>query len=158
MNYEKDLLRGALTPTLVVAVMTVGYSTWAHGVSGALAGALAQLVIVAYLVLHIFVAKVTKNLDPLSTMSLALVSYFGKIVVLGLFLLFVSRMTTDETIHRGSFALCAIAGAFAWLFGEIRAYLKLKIHLPLPTPPSVEGGSESTNTREGGERGENHAS
>lgn len=153
MAYEKELLRGAVIPTVIVAAVTIGYSSWVHGWAGALAGVLAQLVIVAYLILHIFVARATRNLDPLSTMSLALVSYFGKIVVLGLFLLLISRMTTDDTIHRGSFALCAIAGTFAWLFGEIRAYLKLKIHLPLPqTLPQSQGGSNNS------EKGSNHAS
>ena len=157
MTYEKELLRGALLPTLIVAVLTIGYSTWAHGWAGALGGLLAQLVIVAYLIIHIFVARATRNLDPLSTMSLALVSYFGKIVVLGLFLLMISRMTTDETIHRSSFALCAIAGTFAWLFGEIRAYLKLKIHLPLPeiAQPEALKNQSSADTNE---KGGSHAS
>jgi hypothetical protein len=31
-----------------------------------------------------------------------------------------------------AFGLTAIALTFAWLGGEIRAYLKLKLHLPLP--------------------------
>ena len=150
MNYERDLLRGALIPTAVVAIFTIGYSTWKFALPGALGAALAQCVIISYLILHLLVARATKNLDPLSTMSLALVSYFGKIVLLGLFLLAVSRLTTDATLDKSSFAVAAIAGTFAWLFGEIRAYLRLKLHLPLPQDlPGQEKSGQSSDGKGG---------
>jgi len=65
-------------------------------------------------------------------MALAMFSYFTKILVLGAMMYVIGQFTIDSDINRMSFGLVAIALTFAWLGGEIRAYLKLKLHLPLP--------------------------
>jgi hypothetical protein len=46
--------------------------------------------------------------------------------------LLVTRYSDKSTIDRGSFAICAILITMAWLFGEIRSFLKLRVQLPLP--------------------------
>ena len=94
---------------------------------------LAQLVVVMYFAVHIGVSKISRNLDPMSTMALALFSYFAKFILLGAFLYVLTRMTSCESIDRGAFGITAITLTFTWLGGEIRSYLKLKLHLPLPT-------------------------
>jgi len=130
---ERDLLRGALIPSLVVGVTAIIISTITQGNPGFMGALLAQLVVVMYFAVHIGVSKISRNLDPMSTMALALFSYFAKFILLGAFLYVLTRMTSRESIDRGAFGITAITLTFTWLGGEIRSYLKLKLHLPLPT-------------------------
>jgi hypothetical protein len=130
---ERDLLRGALIPSLVVGVIAIIISTITQGNPGFIGALLAQLVVVMYFAVHIGVSKISRNLDPMSTMALALFSYFAKFILLGAFLYVLTRMTSRESIDRGAFGITAITLTFTWLGGEIRSYLKLKLHLPLPT-------------------------
>jgi hypothetical protein len=130
---ERDLLRGALIPSLVVGVIAIIISTITQGNPGFMGALLAQLVVVMYFAVHIGVSKISRNLDPMSTMALALFSYFAKFILLGAFLYVLTRMTSRESIDRGAFGITAITLTFTWLGGEIRSYLKLKLHLPLPT-------------------------
>jgi hypothetical protein len=129
---ERDLLRGALIPSLVVGVIAIIISTITQGSPGFMGALLAQLVVVMYFAVHIGVSKISRNLDPMSTMALALFSYFAKFILLGAFLYVLTRMTSRESIDRGAFGITAITLTFTWLGGEIRSYLKLKLHLPLP--------------------------
>ena len=75
---------------------------------------------------------VSNKLDPIMTMALAMVSYFAKLIVLGAFLLIVLNTVPEESLNRPSFGIVAFAITFAWLAGEVRAFLKLRLHLPLP--------------------------
>ena len=68
---------------------------------------------------------------------MAMFSYFAKVLVMGALLLIVSRATAPETVDRTTFAIAALAITAAWLAGEIRAFFKLKIGLPLP--PASKG-------------------
>lgn len=130
---ESNLLRGALIPSLTVGVIAIIVSSVTRGGSGFLGALLAQLVVVMYFAVHIGVSKISQNLDPMSTMAFALFSYFAKFILLGAFLYVLTRMTSRESIDRGAFGITAITLTFTWLGGEIRSYLKLKLHLPLPT-------------------------
>jgi hypothetical protein len=129
---ESQLLRGALTPTFIVGVVAIGFSLFIKGTPGLLAALLAQAVVLIYFLVHIFISKISRNLDPMSTMALAMFSYFAKFLLLGAFLWALTRYTSRTTIDRASFGVTAIALTFAWLGGEIASYLKLKTHLPLP--------------------------
>ena len=130
---ERALLRGALIPSLAVGVIAIIVSSATQGSSGFMGALLAQLVVVMYFAVHIGVSKISRNLDPMSTMALALFSYLAKFILLGAFLYVLTRMTSRESIDRGAFGITAITLTFTWLGGEIRSYLKLKLHLPLPT-------------------------
>ena len=68
----------------------------------------------------------------ISTMAMALFSYFAKLFFLGLFLWALAKYTDRDVIDRLSFGVAACALTVAWLGGEIASYLKLKTHLPLP--------------------------
>jgi hypothetical protein len=68
----------------------------------------------------------------MATMALAMFSYFAKVMVMGAFLLILTKFTDREVIDRGSFGITALVLTAAWLGGEIKGYLSLKIHLPLP--------------------------
>jgi hypothetical protein len=65
-------------------------------------------------------------------MSLAMFSYFAKLVALGLFLWALTVFTSEESIDRLIFGLSAVAATLTWLGGEVASFLKLKTHLPLP--------------------------
>ena len=127
------MLRGALVPSLIVGIIAIGLSTFILGLSGFLGALIAQFVVIIYFAIHIGVSRISRNLDPISTMALAVFSYFTKLLFLGVFLYLLSALTSRESINRTSFGATAIALTFAWLGGEIASYMKLRIHLPLPT-------------------------
>lgn len=133
---EANLIRGALIPTIAVGVLGIILATIFRGKSGLFAALLAQLVVVMYFTVHIAVSSISRKLDPMTTFALAMFSYFAKIALLGVFLWALTRFTSRSTIDRASFGLVAIALTVAWLGGEIRSFLKLQIHLPLPQSTS----------------------
>ena len=130
---ESQLLRGAVRPTLIVGAIAIALSSVFRGLSGFYGALLAQFIVAIYFVIHILVSRLTRNLDPISTMAMALLSYFAKLFFLGLFLWALANFTDRQTIDRLSFGVAACALTIAWLGGEIASYLKLKTHLPLPT-------------------------
>lgn len=139
---EQSLLRGALIPALLVGVIGIVLATAFRGKSGLLGALLAQFVVLLFFAVHLGVSAISRKLDPLTTLALALSSYFAKIGILGLFLWALTNLTSRESIDRGSFGVVAIALSLAWLGGEIRTFLKLQIHLPLPTTASEESPIE----------------
>ncbi|MFM8447091.1 MAG: hypothetical protein ACKN92_02815 [Candidatus Nanopelagicaceae bacterium] len=131
------MMKGALKPSLVVGILGLVISTWKSGSAGLYGALLAQLVVLVFFLVNIGVASMTKNVDPIATMAFAMFSYFSKILILGAMMLVISKFTNNEDINRLAFGLTAIALTFAWLGGEVRAYLKLKLHLPLPNLPNL---------------------
>jgi ATP synthase protein I len=129
---ESQLLKGAIRPTLVVGVIAVAISVFLKGLSGFYGALLAQVVVLIYFLVHLFISRISRNLDPMSTMALAMFSYFAKFILLGAFLWLLTKYTSRSTIDRTTFGASAIALTFAWLGGEIASYLKLKTHLQLP--------------------------
>lgn len=138
LTNESALLKGALRPTLIVGAVAIIISTFVQGRSGFTGALLAQAVVFIYFVVHIFISKISRNLDPMSTMALAMFSYFAKFLLLGAFLWALTTYTSRSTIDRTGFGASAIALTFAWLGGEIASYLKLKTHLPLPHDPRAQ--------------------
>lgn len=133
---ESQLLRGAIIPTLIVGAISIALFSIFNGLSGFYGALLAQFIVAIYFVVHILVSRLTRNLDPISTMAMALFSYFAKLFFLGLFLWALAKYTDRAVIDRLSFGVAACAITIAWLGGEIASYLKLKTHLPLP--PAVK--------------------
>ncbi|MFM6841834.1 MAG: hypothetical protein ACKOVI_05380 [Candidatus Planktophila sp.] len=132
MSTERALLRGAVIPTIFIGCISIGVSTWLKGSAGLIGALLAQCVVVIFFAANIGVARLSRDLDPVMTMSLAMFSYMAKVLLLGVFLWLVTTFVSVDTCDRKAFALSAVAATFAWLGGEIRAYLALKLHLQLP--------------------------
>ena len=130
---ESQLLRGAVKPTLIVGAIAIVLFTLTRGLAGFYGALLAQFIVAIYFIVHILVSRLTRNLDPISTMAMALFSYFAKLFFLGLFLWALAKYTDRGVIDRLSFGVAACALTIAWLGGEIASYLKLKTHLPLPS-------------------------
>jgi len=136
---EMQLLRGALFPTVITGVVSIIASFALAGLPGLYGAFLAQFIVVIFFAVTLWVSKLSKNLDPLSTMGLALFSYTTKLLLIGVFLWVLTTYTDREAINRTSFGVAAILLSLSWLGGEIASYMKLRIHLPLPekapTPP-----------------------
>ena len=132
MSTERALLRGAVIPTIVIGAISIALSTWLKGSAGLIGALLAQFVVVIFFAANIGVARLSRDLDPVMTMSLAMFSYMAKVLMLGVFLWLITTFVSADTCDRKAFALSAVAVTFAWLGGEIKAYLGLKLHLQLP--------------------------
>ncbi len=132
MSSERQLLRGALIPTLIVGLISVIASTFLKGFSGFVGAILAQAIVLIFFAAHLVVARLTRDADPMTTMALAMASYFVKLFIFGGFLLLVTKLVPVENCNRTTFGISAILATFAWLGGEIATYLKLKTHLQLP--------------------------
>jgi fructose-specific phosphotransferase system IIC component len=132
MSTERALLRGAVIPTFVVGLISIALSTWLKGSAGLVGALLAQFVVVIFFAANIGAARLSRDLDPVMAMSIAMFSYMAKVLLLGVFLWLITTFVSADTCDRKAFALSAVAATFAWLGGEIKAYLGLKLHLQLP--------------------------
>jgi len=137
-SYESQLLRSAFIPTFLTSGFAILMSTLIRGTSGLFGAVLAQFVVIIFFVIHIAVSRMTRNLDPISTMAMALFSYFAKLFALGLLLWAIAKFTDRSTIDRAAFGVTAVALTVAWLWGEIASFMKLRLHLPLPQSPPKE--------------------
>jgi fructose-specific phosphotransferase system IIC component len=148
-NVELSLLRGAVIPTAITGAVAMAISAIVAGGAGFLGALLAQFIVVIFFTVTILVSRVSRNLDPISTMGLALFSYTTKLLFVGVFLWVLTTFTDRESINRTSFGITAILLTLSWLGGEIASYTKLRIHLPLPGIGSSNSGNESDNASKG---------
>jgi len=132
VSSDTTLWKGAILPSSVVAIFLIITMIVVNGRSGLLGALLASITVIIFFSIHLLVARVSRDLDPMATMALAMFSYFAKVIFMGVFLLLVTKFTDRSTVDRASFAICAILITMAWLFGEIRSFLKLRVNLPLP--------------------------
>jgi FtsH-binding integral membrane protein len=136
---ELQLLRGALKPSAITGLISIIVSSVIAQMPGFYGALLAQFIVVIFFTVTLGVSKLSKDLDPLSTMGVALFSYTTKLLLVGVFLWALTTYTDRETINRTSFGITAIVLTLSWLGGEIASYMKLRIHLPLPdSSPSKE--------------------
>ena len=68
---ESLMLRGALVPSFIVGIIAIGLCTFIVGLPGFLGALIAQFVVIIYFAIHIGVSRIARNLDPMSTMALA---------------------------------------------------------------------------------------
>lgn len=128
-SWRSSLWRGALLPSLLTALLSglIGYLV--RGSAGLAASLLASLTVIIFFSVHLIVARISRSLDPTSTMLVAMLSYFLKVALMAIFLILVTRLTEPESIDRPTFAVVALALTTAWLAGEIRAFLRLRTGL-----------------------------
>lgn len=149
-NYssERQLFYGALLPSLAIslcAVVIFALIGGSHSLLGALLGC---LTVIIFFSVHLVINAITKNLDPIATMALAMFSYFAKVLIMGAFLILITKFTAPETVNRAAFAITALAITAVWLGGEIRAFFKLRVSLPLP-----QTGTTQHHSSDGGDDG-----
>lgn len=141
---ESAMLKAALIPTVFVGIGCLALFSLFKGINGFYGALVAQFVVVVFFLVHLLVSKLSRNIDPIATMALALFSYVTKLTVIGSFLIILDKFTPEETIDRNSFGISAIALTAAWLGGEIKGYLSLKTHLPLPPKQKDETSTEES--------------
>jgi hypothetical protein len=131
-SIEFEMWKGALVPAVSVGVLGIIGFGLTRGRAGVIGSLLANFIVVIFFAIHLAISKVSAKMDPMLTMMLAMFSYFAKMLILGTFLLLVVKRIAPETLDRVSFGVVAIAITFAWLGGEIRTFLKLRLTLPMP--------------------------
>ena len=98
---DTQLWQGAILPATSVAVLATTALTFINGKSGLIGGVLASFTVIIFFSVHLLVARVSRNLDPMATMALAMFSYFAKVILMGAFLLLVTKFTDRSTVDRG---------------------------------------------------------
>ena len=141
--------KGAVIPSVIVAIICLVGSDLIRHTSGFWGALMASATVIIFFSIHLIINQLSKDLDPIATMALAMFSYFAKVLVMGAFLVIVTKTTTPDSVDRPAFAVTALAITAAWLGGEIRAFLKLRLGLPLPSKAGgldngVSGGSNGT--------------
>ncbi|MFM8620842.1 MAG: hypothetical protein ACKOCL_02335 [Candidatus Nanopelagicaceae bacterium] len=136
MQQNKDsnleMLKGSLIASFTVGVISLVASTLIVGKTGLLGALLAHFVVLVFFLVSVGIAILTKDASPVFVMALVLFSYFAKLLILGAIMFLISKYVSEENLNRSSFGVTAIVLTFAWLTGEVRAFLRLKLHLPLP--------------------------
>jgi ATP synthase protein I len=128
-DWRAALWKGAMVPSLITALVALGAGFLFEGLPGFWGSALGAFTVVIFFSVHLFIARLSRSLDPTSTMIVAMLSYMLKISAMAVFLLLVTRLTDPEDIHRPTFAIASLALTAAWLGGEIRAFMKIRLTL-----------------------------
>ena len=127
---------GALIPSMILSFFSIVVSTITRGTSGLFGSALASFTVVIFFSVSLLVARLTKSADPIATLALAMFSYFTKLLLIAGFLIAVTRLTEESDVDRLSFGISALVIAAGWLAGEVRAFFKLRLQLPLSSKTS----------------------
>ena len=147
-----SMLKGALIPAAIVSCLVIAFSFLAKGSSGFFAGVLASFVVVIFFSVSLVISRLTKNADPITTFSLAMLSYVTKLTLVAALLIAVTRLTDDSTVDRRSFGIGALVISGAWLLGEIRAFLKLKLELDVGDSKKESPDQKSEGSGDGGSK------
>ena len=131
MNNQK-VFRSAFIPSLIVGLILIGVLSKVRHTSGFWGSTLGVATVIIFFSVHLIVSRISKDLEPIAVMALAMFSYFAKVALMGAFLVIVTKTTSPESVDRPAFATAALSVTVIWLAAEIRAFLKSKPQLPLP--------------------------
>jgi len=140
---NKAMWKGALFPSLILSALSILVSTVLLGSSGFFGSLLASFTVVIFFSVSLLVSRLTKSADPISTMALAMFSYFTKLLLIAGFLIAVTRLTDEGDVDRTAFGVSALIVATGWLAGEVRSFFRLRLQLPLPQPESQQQETSS---------------
>ena len=126
MSYEKSIWRLASRVSAVAALIAIVACALIFGINGFWGAVLGSCVVVIFFAIHLGVSIIARNLDPLSTLSLVMFSYFAKVMALAGFLIVFRRA---GFVDQNAFGISAIFVTAAWLAGEVRAFVKLRLIL-----------------------------
>ena len=135
---EQKLGRSAIFLATIATVLSLVVVTVFNGRSGFLGGLLASITVIIFFSVQLLVARISRDLDPTLTMLLAMISYFAKVILMGVFLVLIGRFTDRSTVDRTSFAISALVITMIWLATEIRSFTKIRFQMPLPKGTSDE--------------------
>jgi ATP synthase protein I len=132
-SWEVVLFRASVWPTLVVGALAAVVAGALRGVDGALGAALGCVLVVLSFGLGLWVARRTRPLHPVFTMSAAMMSYLFTVTALLLVLVVVRRTGAVDRVSVGG---AVLASVLVWIAAEVRAFLGLQLlHVdPAPDP------------------------
>jgi hypothetical protein len=128
------MLRGGVVPSVVVGLVALAVFTGTQGALGAAGSLLATVVVLSSSVSTLVILRRMAGLDPRVVLMGALVAYFFKVGLLGVFLLL---FRDAEWLSPLAFAVTAVVVSLAGTIGEVVAFTKVKTFIydqPTPTP------------------------
>jgi ATP synthase protein I len=120
------MLRGGIVPALAVGVVALVVFAAVEGTLGAAGSGLAIAVVLASTVSTLFLLRRMAGLDPRVVFLGAMVGYFFKVGLLGVFLLV---FRNAEWLSPLAFAVTAIVVSLAGTIGEVVAFTKVKTYI-----------------------------
>jgi hypothetical protein len=117
------MLRGGIVPATAVGLVAIVVFAVVQGGLGAAGAVLATLVVLLSTVSTLVVLRMMAGLDPRVVLMGALVAYFFKVMILGVFLLL---FRDADWLSPLAFAVTAIVVSLAGTIGEIVAFTKVK--------------------------------
>lgn len=124
--YERTIWRAAAGWSGVFGALAVLFSAGLRGWPGFWGATIGAAVVVIFLAIHLLVSALTKSMDPISTMAMAMFAYFAKVLALAGFLI---AFRGVDFIDRAAFGATAICVTVAWLAAEIRVFTKARFVL-----------------------------
>jgi len=125
-GYERAVWRSASAISALIAIVALALGSLLRGWEGFWGALLGATIVVGFLVIHLLVSVVTKSMDPISTMAMAMFAYFAKVLALGGFLIAFRNAEFLDRIVFGTTAICVTIG---WLTGEIRTFISSRFVL-----------------------------
>ncbi|SEK18436.1 hypothetical protein SAMN04515665_10115 [Blastococcus sp. DSM 46786] len=120
------MLRGGLVPAAVVGVVAFAVFLAVDGALGAAGSALAIAVVLVSTVSTLVLLRRMAGLDPRVVFMGALVGYFFKVMLLGVFLVL---FRNAEWLSPIAFAVTAIVVSLAGTIGEVVAFTRVKTYI-----------------------------
>ncbi|NEK85197.1 hypothetical protein GCU60_05385 [Blastococcus saxobsidens] len=120
------MLRGGAAPSIAVAVVAIAVFTLLDGSLGFAGSALASALVVLSTVSTMLILRKMAGLDPRIVFMGAMVSYFFKVMLLGVFLIL---FRNAEWLSPIAFAITAIVVSLAGTIGEIVAFTRVKTYI-----------------------------
>jgi hypothetical protein len=120
------MLRGGIVPSVAVGVVAIVVSSLVAGGLGAAGSALAVVVVLLSSISTLVVLRRMAGLDPRVLLMGALVAYFFKVGLLGVFLLVFRDASWLSPL---AFAITAVVVSLAGTTGEIVAFTRVKTYI-----------------------------
>lgn len=150
-NRVTPLLRGALLPTLAVAAVAIAASTAFAGTRGLVGALLGAAVVITFSGGGLLALRAVRQMYPEVVLLVAVGSYVLRVVIFGVLLALVGSLNgVDSVVHRTATALTVLVCVVAWLAGELRAFVRMRVPLYDLDDPAVRAASARRNGRPGG--------
>ena len=127
------MLRGGVVPAAVTGVVALVVFTVVDGALGAAGSALATVVVLLSSISTLLILRRMAGLDPRVVLMGALVAYFFKVMLLGVFLVLFRHA---DWLSPLAFAVTAIVVSLASTIGEIVAFTRTRT-LTYDEPPAA---------------------
>ena len=120
------MLRGGLVPSLAVGILAIAVFSLVDGALGAAGSVLATVLVVVSTASTMVILRKMAGLDPRVVFMGAMVSYFFKVMLLGVFLVL---FRDADWLSPIAFAVTAIVVSLAGTIGEIVAFTRVKTYI-----------------------------